>query len=98
MCRTSAKVKETRESKEQMERSEKWSDGIQNRVMRDTHERRVSHSQIVFLGTFDCKTHKTEEGMMGQFRGRFLYLRNSEKVAKYGIGKRSVELVFGIKD
>jgi hypothetical protein len=30
---------------------------------------------------------------MGQFSGRFVYLWNSGKVAKYGIGKRSGRLV-----
>jgi hypothetical protein len=30
---------------------------------------------------------KMEKMMMGQFSGRFVYLRNSGKVAKYGIGK-----------
>jgi hypothetical protein len=34
---------------------------------------------------------------MGQFSGGFVYLQNSEKVAKYGIGKRSVGLVFRIE-
>jgi hypothetical protein len=36
--------------------------------------------------------------MMGQFSGRFVYLRNSGKVAKYGIGKRSGGLVLGSED
>jgi hypothetical protein len=58
----------------------------------------VSDGQIVCLRIFYCKTRKTEEGMMGQFSGRFVYLRNSGKVAKYGIGKRSVRLIFRIKD
>jgi hypothetical protein len=34
---------------------------------------------------------------MVQFSGRFVYLRNYGKVAKYGIGKRSVGLVFRIR-
>jgi hypothetical protein len=58
----------------------------------------VSDGQILCLRIFYCKTCKTEESMMGQFNGRFVYLRNSGKVAKYGIGKRSVRLVFRIKD
>jgi hypothetical protein len=58
----------------------------------------VSDGQIVCLRIFDCKTRKMEEGMMGQFNGRFVYLWNSGKVAKYGIGKRSVRLIFRIKD
>jgi hypothetical protein len=35
---------------------------------------------------------------MGQFSGRFVYLQNFGKVAKYGIGKWSVKLIFGIED
>jgi hypothetical protein len=92
------KVKETGESKEQMERSEKWSDGIQNRVTGDTRERRVSHSQILCIEIFYCKTCKTKESMMGDFNGWFVYLWNSRKVDKYEIGKWSVELIFGIDD
>ena len=84
--------------KEGMARSEKRSDEIQNRATGDTQERRVSHGQILCIKFFDCKTCKTEEGMMGQFSGQFVYLRNSGKVAKYGIGKRSVGLVFKIED
>jgi hypothetical protein len=57
----------------------------------------VPHGQIVCIGFFDCKMCKMEESMMGQFSGRFLYLRNSRKVAKYGIGKRSVGLIFRIE-
>jgi hypothetical protein len=30
---------------------------------------------------------KMEEIMMWQFSGRFVYLQNSDKVTKYGIGK-----------
>jgi hypothetical protein len=58
----------------------------------------VSDGQILCIRIFDCKTCKTEESMMGQFSGRFVYLWNSGKVAKYGIGKRSVRLVFRIED
>jgi hypothetical protein len=47
----------------------------------------VSDGQILCLEMFYCKMHKMEEGMMGKFSGRFVYLRNSRKVAKYGIGK-----------
>jgi hypothetical protein len=36
---------------------------------------------------------KTEEIMMGQFSHRFVYLRNSGKVAKYGIGKLLIACV-----
>jgi hypothetical protein len=50
-----------------MARSEKWSDGIQNRVMGDTQERGVSHIQILCIKIFYCKTCKMEESMMGQF-------------------------------
>jgi hypothetical protein len=50
------------------------------------------------IGIFYCKTCKTKESMMGQFNDRFVYLQNYRKVAKYGIGKRLVRLVFGIKD
>jgi hypothetical protein len=39
-----------------------------------------------------------EESMMGQFSGRFVYLRNSGKVAKYGIGKRLGGLVLRSED
>jgi hypothetical protein len=35
---------------------------------------------------------------MGKFIGRFVYLRNSDKVAKYGIGKQSGGLVLRIED
>jgi hypothetical protein len=48
-----------------MERSEKWSDGIQNRVTGDTQERRVFHDQILCIIIFYCKTCKMEESMMG---------------------------------
>ena len=58
----------------------------------------MSDGQIVCLRNFDCKTCKMEEGMMGQSSGSFVYLQNSRKVAKYRIGKRSVRLVFIIKD
>jgi hypothetical protein len=34
---------------------------------------------------FECKMCKMEKMMMGKFSGRFLYLRNFRKVAKYGI-------------
>jgi hypothetical protein len=89
---------ETGESKERMARFEKRSYGIQNRVTGDTQKRRVSHSQILCIKFFYYKTCKTEESMMGQFNGRFVYLRNSGKVAKYGIGKWSVGLIFRIED
>jgi hypothetical protein len=81
-----------------MERFEKRLDGIQNRVMGDTQERRVSHGQILCIIIFYCKMCKMEESMMGQFSGWFVYLQNSGKVVKYGIGKRSVVLIFGIED
>jgi hypothetical protein len=86
------------ESKERMARSEKRSDEIQNRVTGDTQERRVFHGQILCIRIFYCKTCKTEESMMGQFNGRFVYLRNSGKVAKYDDGKWSVGLIFRIED
>jgi hypothetical protein len=35
---------------------------------------------------------------MGQFSDGFVYLRNSGKVAKYGIGKQWVRLIFKIED
>jgi hypothetical protein len=58
----------------------------------------VSDGQILCIRIFDCKTCKMEESMMGKFSGRFVYLRNSGTMAKYGIGKWSVRLVFGIED
>jgi hypothetical protein len=84
------KVTKTGESKERMERSEKRLDGIQNRVMGDTQERRVSHGQILCIEIFYYKTCKMEESMMGEFSGWFVYLRNFGKVAKHEIGKWSV--------
>jgi hypothetical protein len=57
----------------------------------------VPDGQILCIKNFDCKTCKIEESMMGKFSGGFVYLQNSEKVAKYGIGKRSVGLVFRIE-
>jgi hypothetical protein len=81
-----------------MARSEKQSNGIQNRVTGDTYERRVSHGQILCIRIFYYKTCKTKESMMGQCSDRFVYLRNSGKVVKYGIGKRSGGLVFGSED
>jgi hypothetical protein len=57
----------------------------------------VSHCQILCIVIFYCKTCKTKESMMRQFNNRFVYLQNSGKVAKYGIGKRSVGIIFGIK-
>jgi hypothetical protein len=53
----------------------------------------VLHGQISCIGIFECKMCKTEEIMMGQFSGRFVYLRNSDKVAKYGIGKLLIACV-----
>jgi hypothetical protein len=41
---------------------------------------------------------KMEEIMMGQFSGWFVYLWNSRKVAKYGIGKRLGGLILGSED
>jgi hypothetical protein len=61
------------------------------------YEKRLN-GQIICLIIFYCKMSKTEEGMMGQFNGRFVYLRNFGKVAKYRLGKQSVRLIFGIKD
>ena len=88
----------TGKSKQGMARSEKRMDEIQNRVTGDTQERRVSHDQILSIRIFDYKMCKTEESMMGQFSGRFVYLRNSEKVDKYGIGKWSRGLVLRSED
>jgi hypothetical protein len=58
----------------------------------------VFHGQILCIRIFYCKTCKMEEIMMGQFSGRFVYLWNFGKVAKYGIGKRSGRLVLGSED
>jgi hypothetical protein len=58
----------------------------------------VFHDQILCIIIFYCKMCKMEEIMMGQFSERFVYLRNSGKVAKYGIGKRSCELLLRIED
>jgi hypothetical protein len=46
----------------------------------------VFHGQILCIIFFDCKTCKKEESTMGQFNDRFVYLRNSGKVAKYSNG------------
>ena len=61
------------ERKERMARSEKSSFEIQNSVTGDNQERRVSHGQILCIHIFYCKACKTEESMMGQFNGWFVY-------------------------
>jgi hypothetical protein len=58
----------------------------------------VFHDQILCIRIFYCKMCKTKESMMGQFSDRFVYFRNSGKVAKYEIGKRSGRLVLVSED
>jgi hypothetical protein len=60
--------------------------------------RRVCDGQILCIRIFYCKMCKTEESMVGQFRGRFVYLQNSGTMAKYGIWKQPVKLIFEIED
>jgi hypothetical protein len=81
-------VTKTAKSKERMESSKKRSDGRDSKKgYRDTEDIRLLHGQISCIKIFECKLCKTEQIMMEQYIGRFVYLRNSGKVAKYGIGK-----------
>jgi hypothetical protein len=55
-----------------MEKFEKQSDKIQNRVTEDTQEKRIPRSNFMYQN-FDCKRCKTKESMMGQFSGWLVF-------------------------
>jgi hypothetical protein len=81
-----------------MARFEKQSDEIQKWVTGILRRGKCSTVKFYVSRIFYYKTFKIEEIMMGQFNDWFVYLWNSGKVPKYGIGKRSGRLLLGSED